>query len=177
MLSSGPPGAISFYRQLVDRSAVMMAGARRAVPRVLSVLDRPKLWRVTAALSALLLCGLVLAASRGSIDVISTRPVATKHSAAPRPSWLRWCSHGTVRQDRPLLAYCARIDGLVVASNRGAGPGEAHLAVLSDFHLVIFRMPDGSTVPSIGTRLVAVGPLVRARNGQRELQVFKINPR
>jgi hypothetical protein len=32
---------------------------------VRAVLDRPRLWRVTAALSALLLCGLLLVCSQG----------------------------------------------------------------------------------------------------------------
>jgi hypothetical protein len=140
------------------------------------MLDRRNLWRATAALSALLLSGLLLAASQGSIDVITKRSLRPGSSTSARPSWLRWCSDGVVRHDRRRLAFCARVEGRVLASTHGPGVGEVHVAVLSDFHLFIFRLPDGSATPPIGARIVGVGPLVRARNGQREVQTFKVNP-
>jgi hypothetical protein len=146
------------------------------VARARNALDRPKLWRLTAALSALLLCGLLVAASQGSTSVIFKRPHEARFSPGRKLSWLRWCSHGVVRHDRLRLAFCARVEGRVLDSTHGPGPGEIHVAVLSDFHLFIFRLPDGSATPSMGARIVAVGPLVRARNGQRELQAFKVNP-
>jgi hypothetical protein len=48
------------------------------------------------------------------------------------------------------------------------------VAVVGDFHLTIVRMPDGAPTPSVGTRLVAVGPVVRARDGQRDVQAFRV---
>jgi hypothetical protein len=62
----------------------------------------------------------------------------------------------------------------VLTSSHGPAAGETHVAVVGDFHLTLVRLPDGAATPSIGTRLIAVGPLVRARDGQRELQAFRV---
>jgi hypothetical protein len=140
--------------------------------RIRIALDRPRLWRVTAGLAALLLCGLIVVAAQGSIEVIAHR--AADGRLAGGASWQRWCAAGEVRDDRLRLAYCARVNGLVLASTHGPGAEENHVAVVGGFHLTIVRMPDGAPSPSVGTRLVAVGPLVRARNGQREVQAFRV---
>jgi hypothetical protein len=139
---------------------------------VRAALDHPRVWRVTAALAALLLCGLIAGAAQGSIDVITSRPAAGAGGGGA--SWERWCSVGRAREDRTRLAYCARVDGLVVTSSHGPASGETHVAVVGGFHLTIVRLPDGSRTPSLGTRLIAVGPLVRARDGQREVQAFRV---
>jgi hypothetical protein len=148
----------------------------RTVPcllgRIRIVLDRPRLWRATAVLAGLLLCGLLVGAAQGSIDVIGPRP--TGPASASGTSWERWCTAGKVREDRRRLAYCARVDGLVLTSTHGPGAGETHVAVVGGFHLTIVRLPDGARTPSLGTRIVAVGPLVRARDGQREVQAFRM---
>jgi hypothetical protein len=139
-----------------------------------AALERPRLWRATAALSALLLCGLVLVCAQGSLTIIARRPtVARQDSAAAAPSWTRWCTRGKAREDRRRLAFCARVVGRVLASTHGPAPGEAHLAVLGDFHLVIVRLPDYAATPAPGTHIVAIGPLFRARDGQREVQAFR----
>jgi hypothetical protein len=140
---------------------------------VRAALDRPRLWRVTAALSALLLCGLVLACAQGSLTIIAARPAATGRGAAAPPSWVRWCTRGNPRQDRKRLAFCARVEGRVIDSTHGPGPDEVHLAVLSDFHIVIVLLPDRAAEPAWGARVVAIGPLFRARDGQREVQAFR----
>jgi hypothetical protein len=140
--------------------------------RVRIALDRPRLWRVTAILAALLLCGLLVGAAQGSITVIPRRPAAA--AAVGSASWEHWCTGGQVRDDRLRLAYCARVNGLVLASTHGPSPEENHVAVVGGFHVTIVRMPDGAPTPSVGTRLVAVGPLVRARDGQREVQAFRV---
>jgi hypothetical protein len=149
-----------------------MRTARNSLGRLRVALDRPSLWRVTAALAALLLCGLLIGAAQGSIDVLARRPAG----GLPRGgvSWQHWCNDGQVRDDRVRLAYCARINGLVLASTHGPGPQENHVVVVGDFHLTVVRLPDGAPTPSVGTRLIAVGPLVRARNGQREVQAFRV---
>jgi hypothetical protein len=149
-----------------------MRTARNTLGRIRIALDRPRLWRVTALLAALLLCGVLVGAAQGSIAVVSHRPLGM--STGSRPSWERFCSAGQVRQDRVRLAYCARVDGLVLASHHGPGALETHVAVVGGFHLTIVRLPDGMRTPAVGTRLVAVGPLVRARNGQREVQAFRV---
>ena len=48
------------------------------------------------------------------------------------------------------------------------------MAVIGGFHLTIVRLPYGAPVPSRGTRVIAVGPMVRARDGQREVQAFRL---
>jgi hypothetical protein len=143
---------------------------------VRATLDHPRVWRVTAALAALLLCALIAGAAQGSIDVITSGPAAGARGGGGGggTSWERWCSAGQAREDRTRLAYCARVDGLVVTSSHGPAPGETHVAVVGGFHLTIVRLPDGSRTPSLGTRLIAVGPLVRARDGQREVQAFRV---
>jgi hypothetical protein len=149
-----------------------MRTVRNRLERVRIALDRPRLWRITAGLAALLLVGLLVVAAQGSITVISARPPAA--SAANRPSWEQWCSAGQVREDRRRLAFCARVDGLVLTSSHGPARGETHVAVVGGFHLTIVLLPDNAPTPSAGTRLVAVGPLVRARDGQREVQAFRV---
>jgi hypothetical protein len=149
-----------------------MRAARNAIGRIRIALDRPRIWRVTAILAGLLLCGLLVGAAQGSITVIARRPAAAV--AVGGASWEHWCTGGQVRDDRLRLAYCARVNGLVLASTHGPGPEETHVAVVGGFHLTIVRLPDGAPAPSVGTRLVAVGPLVRARDGQREVQAFRV---
>lgn len=141
---------------------------------VYAALDRPRLWRVTAVLSATLLCVLVWTCSRGSLTIIARRPTATSQLPAASRSWLPWCTRGTPREDRVRLAFCARVDGLVIAWTHGSGPRESHLALLSDFHLVIVKMPEGAATPAWGSEMVAIGPLFRASDGEREVQAFHV---
>ena len=136
------------------------------------MLDRPRLWRVATAASAPLLCGLVLVCAQGSLVIISHRPASIAQDAAS-PPWVRWCMRGAPREDRRRLAFCARVDGRVISSTTGPDPGEAHLALLSHFHIVLVLLANWTPRPARGARVVAIGPLFRARDGQREVQAFK----
>ncbi len=136
-------------------------------------LDRPRLWRVTAALAALLLGAVLLMCAPGSLTVLAERPATDGSGAAAESSWVHWCTRGQPREDRVRLAFCARVDGRVIGSTHGPGPGEAHIAVLGDFQLVIVRLPNGTATPPWGSQVVAIGPLFRARDGQREIQAFR----
>ena len=143
---------------------------------VRAALDHPRVWRVTAALAAVLLCGLIAGAAQGSIDVITTP------SRRPAPAEAgRHGSGGAAPAGRARTASAWRTAPgstvSVLASSHGPGPLEIHVAVVGGFHLTIVRMPDGSRTPSLGSRLIAVGPLVRARNGQREVQAFRVAAR
>jgi hypothetical protein len=73
------------------------------------------------------------------------------------------------------LAFCARVDGRVLSSTHGPGAEETHIAVLSDFHIVVVRLPDWEATPKRGANIVAIGPLFRARDGQREVQAFRFD--
>jgi hypothetical protein len=148
----------------------MLARGRTATVR--GTLDRPRLWRATAALAGALLCASVLVCAQGSLTVLADPPAAAP--SARTPPWARWCTHGSARQDRTRLAFCARVDGRVIGSTAGPGPREAHVAVLSDFHVVIVRLPDGAARPGWGAHVIAVGPLLRARDGEREVQAFSV---
>jgi hypothetical protein len=133
-----------------------------------------RLWRAAAAaLSALLLCGLALGCAQGSLTIIIHQPAADGKQAAALPSWEHWCTRGTPRQDRKRLAFCARVDGRVVYSTHGPGPLETHVALIGDFHIVIVRLLSGAATPANGARVVAIGPLFRARDGLREVQAFR----
>ena len=129
-----------------------------------------------AVLATALLCLVLLACAQGSLTIITQAPTARARILAGRDPlpWLPWCTRGRPRVDRTRLAFCARVAGLVIASTHGPGPGEAHLAVLADFHLVIVRLPEGWATPPLGSRVVAIGPLFRARDGQREVQAFRV---
>jgi hypothetical protein len=149
-----------------------MDASRGGLAKVRALLNRPRLWRVTAVVSVLLFAAVLAASAQGSLTLLNRKPAP---GATAIPPWEKWCSISQARVDRQRLAYCARIDGREIATTHGPNPGEVHLAVLSDFHLTIVRLPDGSHAPSFGAHVVAVGPLVRARNGQRELQAFWMN--
>jgi hypothetical protein len=141
-----------------------------ALQRIRIALDRPRFWRVTTALAALLFCLLLAGVGQGSVDVIARQPTA----APMRAPWERWCTRGAVRVDRVRIAFCARVEGIIVYSNRGPGPGEAHIAVVGGFHLTVVKLPARAAIPAVGSRVVAIGPLFRARNGQREVQAFRL---
>lgn len=145
-----------------------MQTVRSPFGRIRNAVDRPRLWRVTAVVAGLLFCVLLVGAAQGSINVVRSRP------SAGGALWERWCTAGQVRADRVRLAFCARVEGIVVSSNRGPGPAEAHVAVVGGFHLTLVKLPSHARVPSVGSRLVAIGPLMRARDGQREVQAFKV---
>jgi hypothetical protein len=124
------------------------------------VLDHPRLWRVTAALSALLLGGLVFVCAQGSPTIIAHKP-ATDGQHAAAPSWEPWCTRGIPRKERERLAFCARVEGRVLTSTHGPAAGEAHVVVISDFHIVVVRLPTWAATPDRGANIVAVGPLFR----------------
>ncbi len=154
-----------------------MSAIRRVLAAVHTALDRPRLWRVSAALAALLLCGLLLASAQGSLTVLTHRPPAAGRGAAALPAWAGRCTTGHPREDRKRLAYCARIEGRVIDATHGPGPRETHVAVVGGFHIVLVRLPEGAPTPSWGTHIVAIGPLFHARDGQREVQAFWLEPR
>jgi hypothetical protein len=57
--------------------------------------DRPRLWRATAALAALLLAGLVLVCAQGSLTIIAKS--SRRRTALPRPPLARRLGAGLER--------------------------------------------------------------------------------
>jgi hypothetical protein len=155
-------------------------GGGGVVPaRFRSSLRRPTIggragaWRVAAILAAAALCGLLAVAAPGSIQVLRHPPASGSSSDTQTLAWSRACYRHAPSLDHPRLAFCARFDGRVLYSD--VGPREVHLLAVGSFHAVIVELPAGSRVPGWGSRIVAVGPLLRARNGQRELQALWIH--
>jgi hypothetical protein len=123
-----------------------------------------RLWQVAAALLAgLLLFGLAVAVP-GTVD----RFDGALHATAP--AWTAPCASITPRHDRVLLSRCARVEGRVLYVSREGQPPDTHLAVVARLHLVLVKLRPGDGVPPLGAKISVIGPLVRARNGLRELQ-------
>jgi hypothetical protein len=114
---------------------------------------RARAWKLAAAAAAALLLGGAAVAVQGSV-------------ALSQPA--RACAKVTPRPDRELIDRCARVEGIVLHVRRESA--ETHLAVVARLHLFVVKLDDGAHPPSTGSRWSAVGPLVRARNGMRELQ-------
>ena len=113
----------------------------------------------------------MLVCAQGSLTIIAHRPAAHGRDAA-LPVWEPWCTRGVPRKERERLAFCARVEGRVLASTHGPKPDESHIAVISDFQVVVVRLPNWEATPARGTNIIAIGPLFRARDGQREVQAF-----
>jgi hypothetical protein len=126
---------------------------RRRVERVLAI----------AAAAAIALAAAV--ALQGSVRI---DPGDAAHAA-----WSRPCDGRAARPDRTLLARCARVHGRVLWVRRR--PGEVHLALIARLHLFVVKLAPGMPSPGVGSGLTATGPLVRARNGLREVQAFAVS--
>jgi hypothetical protein len=48
------------------------------------------------------------------------------------------------------------------------------VALLSAFHIFVVKLAKPTTVPSPGTMITVTGALVRARNGFREVQAWRL---
>jgi hypothetical protein len=131
-----------------------------------------RFWQVTTALAAVLLCALVALAGPGSIQTLQRAGTNAASSSARAPGWAQPCFRESLPSEHPQLAFCARVGGRVVNSDVDAESGEAHLLVLANFHMIIVELPPRVRVPGWGAHITAVGPLLRARDGQREVQAL-----
>jgi hypothetical protein len=97
-------------------------------------------------------------------------------SKAGAPSWAKPCWTAQPRQDRRLLARCARLRGRVLWVRRqGIGPeSKAEMVLAAHFGVVLAKMKPYTDrhVPGIGQYVTIVGPLVRSKTGLREVQFF-----
>ena len=96
---------------------------------------------------------------------------------AGAPTWTAPCWERPPRRDRRLLAPCAEVSGRVLWIRKQGGvskSSKAQLALASNFKIVIAKMApyDGSKLPSIGSYVHIVGPLVRSKAGFDEVQFF-----
>jgi hypothetical protein len=50
-----------------------------------------------------------------------------------------------------------------------------HLALIARLHVFVVKLAPGMPSPVVGAAMTATGPLVRARNGFREVQAFAVS--
>jgi len=132
-----------------------------------------RLTKPVAALAALLVVVSLLVAVPGRLDVYGPTDGTTPRGVAP--AWARPCLTKAPRPDRQILALCAKVHGRVVASSLKHAPGpELHVVVLAGLHLVVVRTETEHAKPGIGSTVTVVGPLLRARNGEREIEAWSL---
>lgn len=109
---------------------------------------------------------LVFGVAIGRPGTIATWGSGVSPAGTP-PSWAQPCLRRAPRDDRILLARCARASGRVLWVRKRRG--ELHFALVTRFHLLVVK---GGPAPAIGDTKLVIGPLVRARNGLREIEAF-----
>jgi hypothetical protein len=133
-----------------------------------------RLWRAVAVLSAALLCALLFLLGPGSMVVLRTVPIRGIDALA---AWTRPCVVDTPPTDiAGRVAFCARLDGRVLAhvSASDSGDGERHVLVAGAFHVTLVELHGAMRTPPIGSTVVAIGPLQRASLGLREMIALKL---
>jgi hypothetical protein len=133
--------------------------ARRVFAGVLVVL------LVAAGVVALLL-------SRGAYETYPARAVAGSAKRSHPPLWTRFCA---VTPPTAKTQDCGHVTGRVVWIQKRDpdGGGDRHLIVVERLHPRIVKIPrDARSVklPSLGTRVEAIGWLVRGSSGHLEVQ-------
>ena len=110
--------------------------------------------------------------------VTATTRFESYSGAGPRPNWAEPCRFDEPRRDRERLAECARGTGFVAwVRTKGAGEGrDVHFALVGRFGVVLVKLGDpyGIATPRVSSHVTAVGALVRASNGMREIQAWHV---
>jgi hypothetical protein len=143
-----------------------------ATGRLLEASRRLGFWRVAAGVAALVLAACIFAAAPGSVEVVQYAPVPASHAAAILPKWAGPCSTRYPSIGETDIAFCARVDGRVIAWATKPS-GETHLLVAGGFHLTLVELKAGMHRPGLGSRITAVGPLL-ATDGMRELRAVMV---
>jgi hypothetical protein len=167
LIPRGTPHAAE--QSLLEAPASTGALTRPAPKRARPLFGNGRLWQITTALAAVLLCALVALAGPGSIQTLQ-RDAASPSD--PSRHWAQPCFRESSRPEHPRLAFCARVSGRVVYSHVNSGSGEAHLLVLANFHMIVVELHAPARAPGWGAHITAVGPLLRAGFGQREVQAL-----
>jgi hypothetical protein len=159
----------------MSASAEAQRGARRRRARLSR--RATAVSKATALVAAGVLGAGTLLASMGAIDVYDPSGRLRAGDQETAPAWSDPCRRHAPRPDRVLLHSCARVHGRVLAAKRTSdsdGTPEIHLAVLSEFHVFLVKLAVAAPTPSVGSTITVVGPLVRARNGMREIQAWRM---
>lgn len=129
---------------------------------------RQQLSRAGRRLSLVAALVLAFGLAIGGPGTVATWGSGVNPAGTP-PSWAQPCLHRAPRGDRILLARCARASGRVLWVRKRRG--ELHFALVARFHLFVVK---GESAPAIGDTKLVIGPLVRARNGLREIEAFAL---
>jgi hypothetical protein len=124
-------------------------------------------WQGAAGLCACLLAVALAVALPGAVE----RYDGPARAAAGAPRWAAPCERTAPRNDRILLSRCAHVQGRVLYVNREGSPPDTHLAVVAKLHLFLVKLRPTDHAPGPGSTVSVVGPLMRADNGLREVQV------
>ena len=136
-------------------------------------------WRPRSKRSRILLALASVVLALGLVGVTTTS-FESYPGSGPRPHWAEPCRNDKPRHDRQLLADCARSSGFVAWVRDEQTPSlnrDVHFALVGRFGVIIVKLddPDVIPVPRLSSRVTVVGPLVRARNGMREIQVWRLD--
>ena len=125
--------------------------------------------------AGLALGALLFLVAPGSLEIVPVQPLG---AATEMPVWTRPCVIDTPPpHGARTLAFCAKVDGRVVASiaKSASGDGERHVLVTGGFHLTLVELGQREKTPRLGSRITAVGPLQRASYGLRELIALSVH--
>lgn len=161
----------------VHPSGTAAALASAFADRVRTAVVRANPWRITAVLAATVLGAVLWLAGPGSIEVLAHPPVTGLGARGSTPAWTRPCLRDLPTLGQQQLAFCARLDGRVVASQTKDRDGESHLLVIGGFHFTLVELPSGAHVPAWGSRITVVGPLFSGSYGLRELKAVWVGRR
>jgi hypothetical protein len=131
------------------------------------------LWRIAAAGAGLLVAIGIGAVVPGTIERYDPVPGA----AARAPTWVQPCMVTPPREDRLLLSRCSRVRGRVLfvrSESAGREAPETHFALTARLHLFVVKLDPDMPTPDLGATVAVVGPLVRARNGLREIEARRL---
>jgi hypothetical protein len=101
-------------------------------------------------------------------------------SEAAAPAWAAPCFRREPRRDRELIHFCARGRGRVVyvrtRQKPPPRPPEVHFAMIAAGRVWIVKLPENrpSGIPSIGSTVTVIGPVVQSRYRLREIQAWRI---
>ena len=133
--------------------------------------------RARSKRSRILLALAVLGVLLGAVAATTTSFESYSGSGA-RPDWAEPCRDDEPRRDRELLADCARSTGYVawVREQRRSAGSEVHFALVGRFGVVIVKLghPDRIATPRLASHVAVIGALVRASNGMREIQAWRL---
>jgi hypothetical protein len=127
-----------------------------------------------AAVVVVVLVALVVGA-QGQVDTYGSADSTVRVVSSSAPGWAAPCLRTIPRDDRRLLKRCARVKGRVLwvkTRQEAGGRTKVHALVVARFQLFLAKFPPNASGPRMAGSVTVIGPMVRARNGLKEIQVM-----